>query len=251
MTNLEGRTALVTGASGALGGHFARVLARAGAAVVLAARRLDSLQALAGELRAGGANAVAVAMDVTDPESVRAGFEAAAALGPADILVNNSGIGVTAPALETTVEDWRRVIDTNLTGAFLVAQEGARRLVAAGLPGAIVNVGSILGIRAATQVPAYMASKAGLAHLTQALALEWARYRIRANALAPGYIETDLNRDIFATPAGQAMVKRVPQRRIGQLDDLTAPFLLLAGDGSRFMTGSVLVVDGGHSISAL
>ena len=246
--SLKGRVALVTGASGALGGHFARVLHAYGARVVLAARRPEACAALADELAAAR-----VAMDVTDPAAVAAALAAAEAeCGAAcDVIVNNAGIAVTKPALEQTAADWDAVQDVTLRGCFLVAQAAARRLVAAGRPGAIVNIASILGARVIGGVAGYAAAKAGLIQLTRQLAVEWARHRIRVNALAPGYVETALNRDFFASEAGQAMIRRIPQRRLGTPEDLTGPLLLLASGAGAHMTGAVVTVDGGHSINPL
>jgi len=245
--SLAGRVALVTGASGALGAHFARVLAGAGARVALAARRTDSVTAAAGEL--GG---LAVALDVTEEASIRAALDAVeAALGPCDLLVNNAGIAVTRPFLEHTAQDWDQVLGVDLRGAFLTARHAAQRMVAAGKPGAIVNIASILGARVIPGVAGYSAAKAGLVHLTRQMAVELARHRIRVNALAPGYIVTDINRDFFASEAGQAVIRRIPQRRLGTVEDLTGPLLLLASDAGAHMTGSVVTVDGGHSVNSL
>ena len=250
--DLSGHCALVTGASGTFGAHFARTLADAGARVVLAARRTDLLASLAVELEASGAAVTTVALDVTSTSSVAAAFAAIpAAFGVPDIVVNNAGTTHAALALEQTEADWDRVVDTNLKGAFLVAQEAARRLIAASKPGSIINIASVLGLRQAATVAPYAASKAGLIQLTRELALEWARHGIRVNAIAPGYFLSDLNRDYFRTPAGEALVKRVPQRRLGEPADLDGAMLLLASDASRFMTGAVLSVDGGHSVSSL
>lgn len=247
---LDGKVALVTGASGGLGRHFAQVLTAAGATVVLAARRVEKLRDAAAAL---GPRAHAVALDVADAASVAEAFAAAeaAAGGPVTVVINNAGIADTCAALDVTPEDWDRVLDTNLTGAFLVAQAAARRLRETGSPGSIVNIASIAGLRPAGAVAAYCASKAGLVHLTKALALEWARHGIRVNALCPGYIETDINADFFATDAGQALIKRIPQRRLGRPEELDAPLLLLASDASPYLTGAVLAVDGGHLVSSL
>ena len=255
MTNerrLAGSIALVTGANGDLGSHFAATLARAGAYVAIAARRVDTLAPLRDAIAALGGGVVAVALDVTDPASVAAAFDAAAtALGDITVVVNNAGIAITKPLLDHTEDDWRRVIDVNLNGAWRVAQTAARHMVRHQRGGSIVNVASVLGLRVASQVPSYAASKAALVHLTKAMALELARHRIRVNALAPGYVETGINREFFASEAGQAVIKRVPQRRIGTPADLDGALLLLASDAGAYMTGSVIAVDGGHLVSSL
>jgi NAD(P)-dependent dehydrogenase (short-subunit alcohol dehydrogenase family) len=246
---LDGRVALVTGASSGFGAHFARTLAQSGARVVLAARRLDRLEALVAELPN---RAFAVAMDVTDPSSVTAAFDQLATAGIVpDILVNNAGISIYKPALEQTVDDWDAVVDTNLRGAWLVATEAARRLVAVKKPGCIVNIASLLSVRVGGGVAPYAASKAGLSHLTEALALEWARYGIRVNSIAPGYFATDLNHDFLASDAGEKMRLRIPQRRFGRPEDLDGPLLLLASEAGGFMTGTLVVADGGHRISTV
>ena len=249
---LDGKVALVTGAFGGLGREFAHILARAGASVALAGRRVDEGRALAGTMRQAGATVTAVAMDVTDRASVDAALaEAAGSLGEIDVLVNNAGVAITRPFLDLTERDWANVLDVNLDGAFRVAQALARRMRDAGRGGSIVNIASVLAERVAAQVAPYAASKAALVQLTRAMALELARHRIRVNALAPGYVETELNRDFFATEGGAALVKRIPQRRLGRVDDLEAPLLLLASDASAYITGATLAVDGGHAISSL
>ena len=250
--DLSGKVALVTGASSGLGVHFARTLAEAGASVVVAARRADRLASLQAELQKDGAKALAVDLDVQSAESIGAAFEAAEkALGPVDILVNNAGISIVKPALDMPEADWDAVVDTNLRGAWLMAQTAAKRWVAAKRPGAIVNIASILGLRTIGQVAPYNASKAGLIHLTQALAMEWARYQIRVNAICPGYIETEMNGDFWKTPGGLRLIDRIPQRRIGQPEHLDGALLLLASEAGSFMTGSVITVDGGHMVSSL
>jgi len=250
--DLHGRTALVTGASAGFGRHFARTLAASGAAVVAAARRRDLLEALVAEIGDAGGRAVAVEMDVTDGGSIRAAFAAASAvMGPIDVIVNNAGISVLKPSLDLDETDWDAVVNTNLRGAWLVAQAAAQALVGAGRPGRIINIGSIVGLRTIGQLAPYAAAKAGLIHLTRVLAMEWARHDIQVNAIAPGYVETDLNRDFWASPAGRRLIERIPQRRLGRLEDLDGPLLLLASDAGAFMTGSVLVVDGGHTVASL
>lgn len=249
---LDGRCALVTGASRGLGRHFALTLARAGASVVVAARREEPLQEAVAEVAAAGGRAIAVRLDVTDPASVAGAFrEAETRCGPVAIVVNNAGLAVMKPLLDQEEADWDQVVDTNLKGAWLVAQEAAGRMVARGEGGTIVNIASILGIRPAGMIPAYCASKAGLLQLTRAMALELARHGIRVNALAPGYVETAINRDFFESEAGKRLIRRIPQGHLGRLDDLDGPLLLLASDASRHMTGSVLTVDGGHLVSTL
>lgn len=248
---LEGKTALVTGASSGLGRHFARLLAREGASVVVAARRVDALAALADEIGQQGGTCIPVAMDVTDPDAVATAFQQIErdVAAPLSILVNNAGVAHTRAALDLSASEWAQVLQPNLTGAFLVAQQAARMMRNEG--GTIVNVASILGERVSKGLAAYAASKAGLIQLTKALALEWAAFDIRVNALAPGYIETDLNRDFFASDAGQRLVSRIPQKRLGQMHDLDGPLLLLCSDQSRYMTGAVIAVDGGHLVSGL
>lgn len=251
--SLEGRRALVTGASSGLGLHFAEVLAAAGADVVLAARRVDKLQAEAERLRAGGAKVHCVALDVTDGQSVKDAFaDAEAELGgPVDILVNNAGVSGDSFFLNLEEEEWDFVVDTNLKGAYLVAREMAQRLVAAKQGGSIINIASILGFRVAAVLAPYCASKAGLVHLTKAMALELARYKIRVNAIAPGYIETDINRGYFDTEPGQKMLARIPMKRLGEKEELAGPLLLLASAAGAYMTGAVIEVDGGHLCSTL
>lgn len=248
--SLAGRRALVTGASGVLGAHFARVLHGAGAAVALAARRTEATAALATEL---GPRAVAVPLDVTDAASIPVAFDAAEAAlgGPCDIVINNAGIAVTKPFLQQSAEDWDSVIDVNLRGCFLVGQEAARRLAAAKQPGSIINIASVLGERVIPGVAGYTAAKAGLLQLTRQMAVELARFGVRVNAIAPGYVATHINRDYFASEPGQAMIKRIPQRRLGSPDDLTGPVLLLASAAGAHMTGATVTVDGGHSVNPL
>ena len=250
--DLSGRTALVTGASSGLGRHFALVLARAGARVAIGARRMDRLVTLAEEIRAVGAEALLVELDVTDGASVEQAVEQTSdAMAGIDILVNNAGIVIARPVLDLTADDWDATIATNLRGAFLVAQAVARQMADQGGGGSIINIASIAGLRTGGHLAAYAASKAGLIHLTKNLAVELARNDIRVNALAPGYIETELNAEFFGSKAGEDVIRRIPQRRLGRPEDLDGPLLLLASDASRYMTGAVLVVDGGHSVNPL
>jgi len=250
--DIRGRNALVTGASSGLGRHFAQTLAAHGARVALAARRIERLEDVASGIRDRGGEAVPVALDVRDPQRVpRAVDEAAAELGPITIVVNNSGIAVAKPALEQTEQDWQSVVDTNLNGAWRVAQAAARHMREHGEGGSLINIASVVGLRVAGHLPGYAASKAALVQLTKSMALDLARYHIRVNAIAPGYIETDINREFFQSPQGQALIKRIPQRRIGQPQHLDGALLLLASEASTFMTGSVIAVDGGHLVSSL
>jgi len=250
--SLASQVALVTGASSGLGRHFALTLARAGAKVALAARRTDKLEELAREIAAADGRALPVPLDVTDLESVNAAVDATETeLGPVTVLINNAGIATTSAFIDQTDAQWRAILDTNLDGARRVAHAVAKRMVEHGQGGSIVNIASILGLRPAGGVSAYAAAKAALISLTQTMALELARHRIRVNALAPGYVETDINRDFLHSPAGQAMVKRVPLRRFGEPADLDGALLLLASGAGRYMTGGIVVVDGGHALGFL
>ena len=248
---LDGRVVLVTGASSGLGTHFARLLADAGARVAVAARRADKLQAVVDTIVAAGDQARALSLDVSDAASVRACFDALASWGAPDVVVNNAGVTVTRPLLEQTEEDFDQVLDTNLKGCWLVATEAARRMVAAGQGGSIVNVASILGERVAGGVAPYAISKAGVVQATKAMALELARHRIRVNALLPGYVVTDLNRDFLTSEPGDRLRARIPSRRFGEVSDLDGPLLLLASDAGAAMSGATLAVDGAHLVSSL
>lgn len=241
---MQGKRVLITGASSGLGRHFAQVLSAAGAHVVLAARRMDALEELAAEI----GDATCVSLDVTDPASIR---EAVQQAGPIDVLVNNAGVSSAQPVLDATVEDYDHIMSANLRGAFLVATEVARRMRDRGEGGAIVNIASILGLAQGGQLAVYAMSKAGVVQMTKQMALELARYGIRVNALAPGYFATDMNRDFLSSALGEAMAKRIPQRRFGNFEDLDGPLTLLCSDASRYMTGVVIPVDGGHLLGGL
>jgi NAD(P)-dependent dehydrogenase (short-subunit alcohol dehydrogenase family) len=251
--DLSEKTALVTGASGGLGASFARELAAAGAHVVLAARRLEKLESLANAIEASGGKALAVAMDVTDPDSVTAAFATIQeTLGrPCDIIINNSGISRDDWFTRMTEEDWRAVMNTNLDGVWRVAKAGANALIDAGKPGSIINIASITARRPQHTIAAYAASKAAVEHFTHVMALELARHGIRSNAIAPGYFSTDINDEFLESEQGEKMRKRVPMRRFGEYKELAGALLLLASDAGSYMTGTTIVVDGGHLVSTL
>ncbi|SIQ43587.1 NAD(P)-dependent dehydrogenase, short-chain alcohol dehydrogenase family [Aromatoleum tolulyticum] len=252
LLSLDGKVALVTGASSGLGRHFAAVLARAGAEVVVTARRTDKLRDLVGEIEAAGGRAHAVAMDVTDAPSVTAAFDRAAAVaGVPDIVINNAGQTITKPLLQQTEADWDNVIDPNLKGCWLVGTEAARRMVDAGKAGSIVNIASILAERVGGGVAPYTISKAGVLQATRAMALELARHGIRVNALMPGYVITDLNRDFLTSEAGDKLRMRIPSRRFCELADLDGPLLLLASGAGGAMSGASVAVDRAHLVSGL
>jgi len=249
--SLAGKRVLVTGASSGLGRHFARTLARAGAQVIVGARRVDRLEDLVADLNRDGSNAMAMALDVTSRASVIACLDdICRRFGGLDVVVNNAGVSETKGVLEYTDEDWDAIVQTNLTGAWMVAQESARRMAERG-GGSIVNVTSILATRLAGAVGPYCAAKAGLAHLTRSMALELARHRVRVNSLAPGYVMTEINQAFLQSDAGERLKRRIPAREFCQLDDLDGALLLLASDAGRAMTGSEIVVDNGHACSGL
>jgi 3-oxoacyl-[acyl-carrier protein] reductase len=241
---------LVTGASQGLGRHFARLLAANGAAVALAARQLGKLESLAKEINHNGGRAAPVLMDVTDGASIAQAFNAAEAqLGPITVLINNAGVVVEKAAVDQTEADWDKVLNANLKGAFTSATEFARRVIARKGTGSVINISSVLGVGVIGHVSTYSASKAALIQLTKSFALEWASKGIRVNALAPGYIDTEFNHDFWATPPGERLIKGIPQRRLGHESDLDGAILLLASNASRYMTGSVVTVDGGFLLA--
>jgi NAD(P)-dependent dehydrogenase (short-subunit alcohol dehydrogenase family) len=250
---LAGEFVFITGASSGLGEHTARLFAASGAAVALGARRTDRLERIVAEIHATGGRAYAVELDVRHEDRIPAAFDRIedAAGTPLTVLVNNAGVAVSEAALTMTRAGWSKIFDTNVGGAFFAAQTFAKRRIAAGAAGAIVNVGSIVGRRPAGNLAAYGAAKAALMHLTEALAMEWARYGIRVNTLAPGYIETELNAAFFRTSAGKALLGRIPQRRLGLTSDLDGALLLLASKESLYMTGSTVTVDGGLVVGQL
>jgi NAD(P)-dependent dehydrogenase (short-subunit alcohol dehydrogenase family) len=256
--NLEGKIALVTGASSGLGNRFARVLAKAGAQVVVAARRMDRLKELRAEIESDGGAAHAVVLDVTDPASIRAAVaHAETEAGPIDILVNNSGVAKTQRLVDVTPDDYRYVMSTNTEGAFFVAQEVAKRMIARakgneknGVPSKqarIVNIASVGGLRVMPQIGVYCMSKAAVIHMTKAMAVEWGRFGINVNAICPGYIRTEINEAQFDSEAGQKLVAMLPRHRVGDPSDLDALLLMLAADESGFINGSIITADDGHS----
>ncbi|MGX1103927.1 MULTISPECIES: SDR family NAD(P)-dependent oxidoreductase [Bradyrhizobium] len=241
---------LITGASQGLGRQFARVLAAHGAAVVLAARQVAKLKSLEEEIKAKGGRAAAVQMDVAEISGIAKALDAAeAALGPVTVLINNAGIAIEKLSTEQTEADWDAVIGANLKGAYFLATELARRMMARKQPGNIINVASVLGQGVLKAVSPYAISKAGMIQGTKAMALELAGNNIRVNALAPGYIDTEMNHDFWSTPAGERLAKRIPQRRVGAESDLDGAIMLLASNASRYMTGTVVTVDGGFLLN--
>lgn len=247
--DLGGKVALITGASSGLGLRFAEVLAENGAAVVLVARRADRLAALQAKIEQVGGRALAVEADVRDRGAMQAAYAAAErAFGVVTVLVNNAGVAHAGRAVDMPEEEWRRVLATNLDAVFYWSQEAARRMLAAGKSGAIVNIASVLGLGVDKGVVAYATAKAGVIQMTKALALELAFKGIRVNAIAPGWIVTELNCDYLESERGKALTREIPVGRFGQERDLDGPLLLLASDAGRFMTGATIVADGGQSV---
>ena len=255
--DLSGRVALVTGASSGLGAQFARVLARAGAGVVLAARREERLKTLRAEIEANDGDAHIVTLDVTDPASIRAAVaHAETEMGTIDILVNNAGVGATQKLVDVTPDSFDEVMATNTRGAFFVAQEVAKRMIArstGAAPGTftggrIVNVASMAGLRVLGKIGVYAMSKAAVIHMTRAMALEWGRYGINVNALCPGYIDTEINHHQWQGDAGQKLIQMLPRKRVGQPKDLDAALMMLCANESHFVNGAVLAADDGFGI---
>jgi NAD(P)-dependent dehydrogenase (short-subunit alcohol dehydrogenase family) len=247
--DLTGRVAFVTGATSGLGRHFARILATAGAAVALCGRRADRLAAVKAEIEAAGGKAAAIVLDVTDAAAIGPALDKAEAqLGGIDILVNNAGLSVFGLSLELTASDFDKVIATNLRAPFLLATEVARRMIAAKREGRIINIASIGAFRVLPGVTPYCTSKAGLAMMTQCLAREWARKGINVNALCPGYVETELNDEWFASEKGKKQIDGFPRKRLARESDLDGMLLLLCSDAARTITGSLLTVDDGQAL---
>lgn len=247
--DLSRDVAVVTGASGGLGEHFARLLAANGAAVAVAARRLDKVQALADDLNARGYRALALPLDVADAHAIGPALDQVAEVfGPVSILVNNAGVGGEGLALDVSVEDFNATFAVNVSGTFFAAREAARRMIEAGIEGRIVNIGSIASHTVLPGLSAYCGSKAAVAMLTRSLAREWARKGLAVNALCPGYIETAINDAWWPTEGGQRQLKGFPRRRLMEASDLDAAFLMLAGPAARTITGSVITIDDGQSL---
>lgn len=255
--DLSGRVALVTGASSGLGTQFAKTLAKSGAAVVLAGRRLERLKTLRAEIEGDGGDAHVVGLDVTDLDSIRSAVaRAETEMGGLDILVNNSGVGVSKPLTEITEEDYDYVFDTNTRGAFFVAQEVGKRMIArakGSAPGTftggrIVNIASVLGFKVLNRVGAYAMSKAAVIHMTRAMALEWGRHGINVNAICPGYIDTEINHHQWSTEQGQKLVAMLPRKRVGQPQDLDAVLMMLVANESHFVNGAVVQADDGFGL---
>ncbi|GAB3544757.1 SDR family oxidoreductase [Noviherbaspirillum agri] len=251
--NFEGKIALITGASSGLGARFAKALAEAGAQVVLASRRTERLKELRAEIEAEGGAAHVVALDVTDYASIKSAIaHAETEAGPIDILVNNSGVSTTQRLVDVTPEDYAFVMDTNQRGAFFVAQEAAKRMIARakGDPKKqhrIINIASVAGLRVLPQIGIYCMSKAAVVHMTKSMAVEWGRYGINTNAICPGYISTEINQDHFETEQGRTLINMLPRKRLGQPEDLDGLLLLLASDESRFINGAIITADDGMS----
>lgn len=250
---LSGQTAIITGASGGLGTHFARLLSGAGASVALTARRLDMVETLAGEIAGSGGRAMALRLDVADAAAIAPAFaEIEAGLGPVSILVNNAGVGGEGLALDLSIEDWDRTFDVNVRGVFFAAQAAARLMFANGTAEAgqarIVNIASIASHTVLPGLAAYNASKASVAMLTRSLAREWSRRGIAVNALAPGYVETDINAFWWGTEGGQKQLKGFPRRRLMEASDLDAAFLMLCGPAARAIAGTLITIDDGQSL---
>ncbi len=248
--DLTGQTALVTGATSGLGARFARVLAAAGARVAITGRRIERLATLEAEINGQGGQALAVALDVTDPDSVMAGVEETETrLGAINILVNNAGMNVEGPVVDMALEDFDRVMGTNLRGPFFLAQQVGKRMIAGGQGGRIVNIASIGAFNVLPGLSAYCISKAAIAMMTRCLAREWARHEINVNAICPGYIRTEINADWFETEGGQKQIKGFPRRRLGVEEDLDGTLLLLVAPQSRFINGALMTIDDGQSLA--
>jgi NAD(P)-dependent dehydrogenase (short-subunit alcohol dehydrogenase family) len=252
--NFEGKIAMITGASGGLGERFAKVLAQAGAQVILASRKTERLKEVRAEIEANGGAAHVVALDVTDYASIKSAIaHAETEAGPIDILVNNSGVSTAQRLIDATPEDYAYMIDTNQRGAFFTAQEVAKRMVTRfkGDPKKqhrIINIASVAGLRVSPQLGIYGMSKAAVIQMTKAMALEWGKYGININAICPGYIGTEINAEYFSSEQGQELISMLPRKRIGKPEDLDGLLLLLAGDDAHFINGAIIAADDGMSL---
>lgn len=250
--DLSGQVALVTGASSGLGANFAMVLAQAGATVVAAARRVDRLERLVADISAAGGKAIAVAMDVNDADSVVAAFDQVeASVGTVSILVNNAGVADPSRFVDSTEQKWDFTVDTNLKAVWRVSRDASERMIKAGVTGSIINIASILGLQPSANNALYATAKAGVIQLTKNSAQELWRHNIRVNALCPGYFETEINADFFQSEKGSQYLNKIPPRRLGNMDELTMPLLMLASQAGSFITGVALPVDGGHLLQSL
>ena len=247
---LAGKRAFITGASGGLGAHFARILVRHGAAVAITARRVDKIEALAAELSAAGGTAVALPLDVAQAEAIGPALDAAATAlgGPIDILINNAGVGGEGLALDLSIEDFDATFAVNVRGTYFAAREAAKRMLEAGIEGRILNIASIATHTVLPGLSAYCGSKAAVGMLTKSFAREWARRGIAVNALCPGYIETAINDAWWPTEGGQRQLKGFPRRRLMDADDLDEAFLMLVGPSAKAITGSIITIDDGQSL---
>ncbi len=247
---LDGRVAFITGASSGIGATLATAFAAAGAAVALVARRLERIEALAATIRSNGGKALALPLDVTDRAAITAAFgEVEQRLGVVDVVLNNAGMADPALFLKTDAAALERTMATNFTAPWNISSEAARRLIAAGKPGSIINVASVLALSAAPGYAAYSASKGALVQMTRSLALEFVRHRIRVNALAPGWFISEMNADYFASDKGKVYIQRMPSGRTGELSELIGPALLLASEAGSYVNGVVLPVDGAHHVA--
>jgi NAD(P)-dependent dehydrogenase (short-subunit alcohol dehydrogenase family) len=247
--DMAGETVLITGGGTGLGKQFATVLADAGARVILCARRVDKLEETVAHIRGQGGDAHAIPMDVTSGDSVAAAFLQCLDIAPVTVLVNNAGLAGESMLLSMPEEEWDSIVNTNLKGAWLVARAAAQQMIDHDSKGSIINIASVLGSSVQKGTAAYAAAKSGVVHLTRAMALEWARYGIRVNAIAPGYYRTDMAEGYLASPAGQQLVKRIPARRLGDPTEMDGAILMLASKASAYMTGSLVTVDGGLGLS--
>lgn len=249
---LTNRTALITGASSGIGATLAKGLSAAGATVVLAARRAERIEQLVDEIDSSGGKAVAVNMDVTQRESVKSAFDLAERfVGKIDIVINNAGVASPKNFARISDEERDFVMNTNFNGVWNVAQEAAQRMIQAGKSGCIVNIASVLGLTAKPGQTSYCASKGAVIQLTRAMALDLIKHNIRVNAIAPGWFKTEMNEDFFDSAAGQKHIEQMPARRLGNIQELVGPVIMLCSDAGSFVNGAVLPVDGAISVAGI